>query len=308
MYKKALRFLLPAALVAPAFAAEWMTDLPAAQAKAAAEDKAVLVDFTGSDWCGWCIKLRQNVLDKPEFEAYAKDKFVLVEIDIPNGDKITPEQRKTNEALCKKFGISGFPTLLVLTPQGEVAGGFVGGRQNLAAVQEPLDQALKMVEELQKAQQLEGNAKLKALLAVYNSLPDGVQKSAESLREQIIAADAEDTTGFRRQQEVKAQMQAIHEEVASSGEKEKIIATLDQWLEKAYQENKSAIYLLKSNVLMYAAEVEEDLDAAEEAALKGVELMEGEKAENTRAGIQRVFANKAETLQRIKAMRDRLKQ
>ena len=60
---------MPLAMVAPSFAAEWLTELPAAQAKAAAENKAILVDFTGSDWCGWCIRLRKNVFDTPEFAS-----------------------------------------------------------------------------------------------------------------------------------------------------------------------------------------------------------------------------------------------
>ena len=68
-----------AALVAPATAAEgWMTDFPAAQKKAQAENKLVLVDFTGSDWCRPCIELQRNVLDTPEFRQYAEDKFVLM--------------------------------------------------------------------------------------------------------------------------------------------------------------------------------------------------------------------------------------
>ena len=105
--------------LAPAWAAEWMTDLEAAKAKAAAENKAVLVDFIGSDWCGWCIRLRKQVLDTPAFEQYAKDKFVFMEVDVPRNPKFDKELRARNEKLCDQYGVDGFPTILVLTPQAE---------------------------------------------------------------------------------------------------------------------------------------------------------------------------------------------
>src|SRR6266481_5854060 len=66
-----------------ACAATWLTDLPSAQATAKAENKIVLINFTGSDWCGWCIRLRDEVFSQPEFDAYANDHLVLVEADFP---------------------------------------------------------------------------------------------------------------------------------------------------------------------------------------------------------------------------------
>ena len=69
--------MLLAALV-PALAAEWMTDLEAAKAKAAAENKAVLIDFTGSDWCGFCVRLRKDVLSKGEFKKFASKNLILL--------------------------------------------------------------------------------------------------------------------------------------------------------------------------------------------------------------------------------------
>ena len=62
----------------------WVTDLPVAQAQAKKENKLVLMNFTGSDWCGWCKKLQKEVFSTKEFEQYAKDNVVLVEIDFPD--------------------------------------------------------------------------------------------------------------------------------------------------------------------------------------------------------------------------------
>ena len=102
------------------FAADaWLTDLEAAKKQAAAEKKDILVDFTGSDWCGWCIRLKKEVFDQPEFAAASKQ-FVLVEIDFPRSKKQTPEVKARNEALSKQYAISGFPTILLLDAQGDV--------------------------------------------------------------------------------------------------------------------------------------------------------------------------------------------
>ena len=102
------------------FAADaWLTDLEAAKKQAAAEKKDILVDFTGSDWCGWCIRLKKEVFDQPEFAEAAK-KFVLVELDFPNKKPQSDEVKAKNRAAQKTYGITGFPTILLMDAQGEV--------------------------------------------------------------------------------------------------------------------------------------------------------------------------------------------
>jgi thioredoxin-related protein len=98
---------------------QWMTDLPAAQKKAKEEKKLVLMDFTGSDWCGWCIKLNKEVFDTREFAEYAKNNLVLVELDFPNKKKQSAELKKANQALKEKYGANGFPTIVVLNSEGK---------------------------------------------------------------------------------------------------------------------------------------------------------------------------------------------
>jgi len=111
--------LLGALLTAtPAFAASWLTDLSAAQAQAARENKTVLINFTGSDWCGWCIKLKQEVLSQPEFEAFADKNLVLVEVDFPKRRPLSPAQQKINAGLASQYRVDGFPTLVFLNAQG----------------------------------------------------------------------------------------------------------------------------------------------------------------------------------------------
>ena len=102
--------------------AQWLTSLPAAQAKAKAEKKMVLLDFTGSDWCGWCIKLKQEVFSQPAFADYAKKNLVLVEVDFPKRKAQTATQKTANRQLAQQYGITGYPTIIVLDSAGRQLG------------------------------------------------------------------------------------------------------------------------------------------------------------------------------------------
>ena|SRR5438309_6326860 len=101
---------------------QWLTDLPKAQAQAKKENKLVMLDFTGSDWCGWCIKLNKEVFSKEEFAAYAKKNLVLVEVDFPRRKELSAELTKANKALQEKYKIEGYPTLIVLNGDGKQVG------------------------------------------------------------------------------------------------------------------------------------------------------------------------------------------
>ncbi|HTV61609.1 MAG TPA: thioredoxin fold domain-containing protein [Verrucomicrobiae bacterium] len=104
----------------------WLTDLPQAQAQAKAENKLVLMDFTGSDWCPWCIKLDKEVFDQPEFADYAKTNLVLVELDFPRNKPQSDALKAANAALAKKYNIEGYPTVIALKPDGAVVWKQVG--------------------------------------------------------------------------------------------------------------------------------------------------------------------------------------
>lgn len=102
--------------------AAWGTNYEKALAQAKAENKAVLLDFTGSDWCGYCIKMVKDTLGKKEFAEYAAKHLVLVEVDFPNGKAQTDEVKKQNAELGKKFGVQGYPTFLLLDKDGKELG------------------------------------------------------------------------------------------------------------------------------------------------------------------------------------------
>ncbi|VGO21480.1 thioredoxin family protein [Pontiella sulfatireligans] len=98
----------------------WNTNFDQAVAQAKAEGKHILIDFSGSDWCGWCIKLDKEVFSKAAFQNYADGNLVLVLADFPS-DKSgqSAELIKQNEALASQFGVQGFPTVFVLSPEGK---------------------------------------------------------------------------------------------------------------------------------------------------------------------------------------------
>ena len=98
---------------------EWMTDLPKAQAKAKAENKLVLVDFTGSDWCPPCKALHKNVFSAAEFKEFAAKNLVLVEVDFPNHKEQSAELKKANRELQRKHNVEAFPTVIVFDPSGK---------------------------------------------------------------------------------------------------------------------------------------------------------------------------------------------
>jgi len=112
--------LLAAALIGPAFAGGWSDDYKASLATAAKEHKNVLLDFTGSDWCGWCIRLKHETFDQPAFKEYADKNLILVEVDFPQGKSQSHEVKKQNDALQQQYQVQGFPTLVLLSPEGKV--------------------------------------------------------------------------------------------------------------------------------------------------------------------------------------------
>ncbi|MFO7822171.1 MAG: thioredoxin family protein [Lentisphaeria bacterium] len=97
----------------------WTTDYAGGVKKAKAENKPVLLLFTGSDWCGWCIKLEGEVFSKPGFETYVRQNLVCVKADFPRKKKQSKEVKAQNRKLQKKYKIRGFPTVVLINPDNE---------------------------------------------------------------------------------------------------------------------------------------------------------------------------------------------
>jgi protein disulfide-isomerase len=103
-------------------AAGWEEDFDKGAEQAKKEGKYMIVDFSGSDWCGWCIKLDKEVFSQKEFKKFAKDNLITVMLDFPRSKPQSKKVRERNEALMNQHGVRGFPTVLVMSPDGEVIG------------------------------------------------------------------------------------------------------------------------------------------------------------------------------------------
>lgn len=124
-------FLLGGAILQPsvdetATAAEgwgnsgWHTSWEQAAAESKKTGKPILMDFTGSDWCGWCIKLKKEVFDTAKFKSWASQKVVLLELDFPQKKKLDKATRAQNERLAKKYNVQGFPTIVFADHTGKM--------------------------------------------------------------------------------------------------------------------------------------------------------------------------------------------
>jgi len=105
----------------------WLADIEEGVAKAKEEGKAVLVQFTGSDWCPPCMMMHKNVFSKEEFLEKAVEQYVLVMIDIPNAD---PELRAKNEPVLEEWSVRGVPTIVLLDAEGEEFERFTASQYN----------------------------------------------------------------------------------------------------------------------------------------------------------------------------------
>jgi protein disulfide-isomerase len=101
---------------------KWETNLETALKLAKQENKAVLINFTGSDWCVWCKRLSEEVFSKEAFEDYAEGNLILVKVDFPRNIEQTAETKMYNNRLAEKYQIQGFPTIILLNSRGNVIG------------------------------------------------------------------------------------------------------------------------------------------------------------------------------------------
>ena len=131
MKKLLLTLLVSLTAVSFSMGAEslWMHDFEAAKAKAVKEGKPIFINFTGTDWCGWCIKLEKEVFTKKAFQEYAKENLVLVEVDFPKKKEQTAELKAQNKKLDKEYGVEGYPTLYLLDATGKKLTEDIGYRE-----------------------------------------------------------------------------------------------------------------------------------------------------------------------------------
>jgi thioredoxin-related protein len=178
----------------------WVTDYEKAKLDAAAAKKDLLLDFTGSDWCGWCIRLRKEVFDVQAFKDAAPKDFVLVELDFPqNASLVSPEVRKQNEALQAQFAVKGYPSIFLTDASGRPyaqtgyqKGGAEAYLKHLAELREV---RVKRDAAFARAEGVQGMEKAKAL-----------KEGLDVLGEEVVAAHYKGVLGQIRELDPKDEL------------------------------------------------------------------------------------------------------
>lgn len=227
MNLKTLAFTFTVA-IAPAFAAEgWLNNIDKGIEQAKKDNKLVLVEFTGSDWCPPCKALKKDVFPSPEFQKIADKSLVLVELDFPRQKEISEEQKKYNGEMAKKYAITGYPTVYLLNNEGAPVWVRVGGGakdEYLQELQDGIKNATTITEGLAAAKAASGIEKAKLLDKVYKAMSDDLKTSNAAMAEEIIALDKEDTLGYGKAK--KAEDAERAEETASMEFFQKTISPL----------------------------------------------------------------------------------
>ncbi len=213
---------------------EWTTDYEAALKQAADEKKNLLIDFTGSDWCGWCIKLVKEVFSHDEFKAGVKDTFVLVEIDYPRDkSKQTPLVIAQNETLKTKYAIQGYPTILLTDEKGKpfASTGYQAGgpAKYVEHLNELITLRAKRDAAFAEAGKLQGVEKAKAMVAALQSMELDDAVVAECYADEIAAikaADPSDESGYLKGLETKKKFAKFQDELNTLGGKEDFAGAL----------------------------------------------------------------------------------
>ena len=205
-----IRQILPivvAACIAPCFAAEgWLTDMDAAKKEAAEQKKDLMIEFTGSDWCPPCKYLRSTILDSPEFANYAdKNKLVLVELDFPRTPgKISKELMKEREDIMRRYGVTGFPTVMMMDGTGAPHARIVGPTKTAPEYLEKLENARELKNslngEIAAARMLSDSERAAALAKALEKVPEELQGYHKELIAEIMASDPEDRFGYGKKE------------------------------------------------------------------------------------------------------------
>ena len=219
----------------------WMNDWEAAKKLASEQKKDLLIDFTGSDWCGWCKRLDKEVFSEEAFKAAAKDKYVLVALDFPQQKELPEAEKEQNAKLQAEFAVEGFPTIFIADAEGRPfarTGYQPGGAEAYVKHLDELGAAkAKRDEAMAAAGKAEGLEKAKALKAALDSLPDelGMLGAYAGVLEEIKSLDKDDTLGLAKAAATRKAVSDLEQELmglARGGKRDEIPARVDDFIAK----------------------------------------------------------------------------
>ena len=290
----------PAAVTSP-----WLTNMEIAMQQAKKENKDILIDFTGSDWCGWCKKLDAEVFKTPEFNAKAPKAYVLVKLDFPKSTPQTDVVKEYNKKWMEKYEVKGFPTIILANANGErfAQTGYQpgGGEKYLAHLKEINDEGKARREQLKKALAQTGTEKAQALDKALSGLDDMQLMTAYSAGvDMIISLDADNKLGLKNKYSMKkviSEIQGMMRPDTLEAAKAKITQAITDL--KPQGEDAQKLLFLQANVNMYSG----DKEGAKQSFEKALgEAPKSEIAAQIKQILEMYFSPLAEKLIEINEM------
>ena len=268
---------LPAAQAADG----WLVDFEKAKAQAAKEEKSILMEFTGSDWCPPCKALAKNVLTQDVFKTEMPKNFVLLKLDSPRDkSKQTPEEIEQYKVLAAKYSIQGVPTIFLADAKGRPYYQTVGysgdpADKYVANLKEQLGTLAKRDAAFAKAEKATGTEKAKLLAEGLSLVDDEMAlKTYSEVVAEIIELDADNKAGLKTKfdglknsVEFKSELEATMS--SNRGKPEDILTAID----KLIAEKKPTGAALQEAVFMKSSILfQTDKAKAKEMLLEAKEL------------------------------------
>ena len=252
MFKKWIAVLgVSATMVAAAAQIEWKTDLREAAAIAAQDNKLLLVEFTGSDWCKACILQKKNVLNTAHFADWVQKNYVPVEIDVPmDAARVGgAAQLEKNKQVCDDFGVHIFPSLVVMTPELVLMDVCSGAQPSPECAITELKRCAPVVSAYKKAMSQQGEARAEALYAIYMQQPEVIRKANYPLLRLIAESDARNVTGVQDVYQPLRQIRTLDKKLAEAESVEQKLEIMDAALANAFPANERKILSRKEMLL-----------------------------------------------------------
>jgi len=275
---KNIRYLMPLALltfVSAAVAEEgWTEDFEAAKKLAKEENKDLLVNFSGSDWCGWCVRLEKEVFSQKAFISKASMSYVLVTLDFPRRTKQPAKIKKQNEAIQQKYGVRGFPTVLLMDSDenlyartGYQKGGAEKYLSHLKELQKNKEMLKEMLEKIEKAEGIEKAGAMDKLVKFkqMSGLPVDTQ-----IYRKIVELDPDGKAGLKARYQSKAIYYQTLESVQTLMKNNKVtdsLKAIDEAVSSGNTEKAETQQLLylKAQVYLSQNDLENGVKALEKA-------------------------------------------
>jgi thioredoxin-related protein len=253
------------ALYSGVYATEgWTDDFQVALDQAEKEKKDLLLDFTGSDWCQWCMKLKQEVFDQEAFKKGAPEHFILVKVDFPRKTPV----KAANKELAAVFGVRGYPTIILTDPQGRAyarTGYQPGGPEKyLAHLAEKRQERAERDDLFARAAKVEGVEKAKLLDEALSQLEvQQVLIGYEEEIKQLLEADKDNKAGLKNKYLAREQMDTLLKDFSKTRDVKGTLTKIDKIVADLNPPGpmKQRLYMVKASLLRMTGDQKGMLEA-----------------------------------------------